>query len=177
MPPVNLIPGARAIPDPEAEVRRLAGERGELANASLPRRDLDISPDPKVASLEERVAALEAILAVQLGLSSPPHWTEAAVAEVRERLAEAAAKPPPVIPPPLSPDEIRQLLSECVTVVKAGETLILRCPEGWTPDQAGEMQRHAARWLAENAPDVKAMIVPHLDIIVAEPAEEASGAT
>ena len=39
---MNHIPGARAIPDPEAEVRRLAGERGEVANVSLPRRDLDV---------------------------------------------------------------------------------------------------------------------------------------
>jgi hypothetical protein len=39
---VDFIPGARAIPDPEAEVRHLAGERGALENASLPRRDLDV---------------------------------------------------------------------------------------------------------------------------------------
>jgi len=39
---VDFIPGARAIPDPEAEVRRLAGERARLENASVPRRDLDV---------------------------------------------------------------------------------------------------------------------------------------
>jgi len=73
---------------------------------------------------------------------------------------------------PLTPDEIRQLLRECVTVVKPGETLVLRCPEGWTPDQAGEMQRHAARWLEENAPEVKVLIVPHLDMAVVQPEDD-----
>jgi hypothetical protein len=38
---VDYIPGARAIPDPEAEVRRLAGERTGLENVTVPRRDLD----------------------------------------------------------------------------------------------------------------------------------------
>ena len=37
---MNLPPGARAIPDPEAEVQRLAGERARLEH--VPRRDLDI---------------------------------------------------------------------------------------------------------------------------------------
>ncbi len=75
--------------------------------------------------------------------------------------------------PELSPDEIRQLLRECVTVVKPGETLILRCPEGWTPDQAGEMQEYAAWWLAENAPEVKVLVVPHLDMAVVQPETDA----
>ena len=35
-------PGFRAVPDPEAEVRRLAGERAAAENVSLPRRDLDV---------------------------------------------------------------------------------------------------------------------------------------
>jgi len=39
---VNLPPGARAIPDPEAEVQRLAGERARLEHVPVPRRDLDI---------------------------------------------------------------------------------------------------------------------------------------
>lgn len=39
---MDFIPGARAIPDLEAEVRRLAGERGAPANVTIPRRDLDV---------------------------------------------------------------------------------------------------------------------------------------
>ena len=74
----------------------------------------------------------------------------------------------------LSQDEIRRLLRECVTVVKPGETLILRCPEDWTPAQAGEMQRWAEWWLAENAPDVRAFVVPHLEIAVVQPESDAA---
>ena len=39
---MTLTPGFREIPDPEAEVRRLAGERAGAAHVSLPRRDLDV---------------------------------------------------------------------------------------------------------------------------------------
>jgi hypothetical protein len=40
----------------------------------------------------------------------------------------------------LSKDEVRRLLRECVTVVKPGETLVIRVGSGWTPDQMREMQ-------------------------------------
>src|ERR1017187_9594981 len=40
----------------------------------------------------------------------------------------------------LSPDEIRQLLRECVTVVKPGETLVVR-GTNWTPSQTREIQQ------------------------------------
>lgn len=58
-------------------------------------------------------------------------------------------------------------------VVKPGETLILRCPEGWTAAQAGHMQEHATRWLEENAPDIRAMVVPHLEMAVVQPESDA----
>jgi len=75
----------------------------------------------------------------------------------------------------LKPDEIRRLLAECVTVVnKPGEVLVLRCPEGWNPLQASEMQEHAARWLEENAPQVKVLVVPHLDMAVVQPETDAA---
>jgi hypothetical protein len=69
----------------------------------------------------------------------------------------------------LAPGQVRRLLAECVTVVRPGEVLVLRCPEGWTPDQAALMQDHASRWLEENAPDVRAMVIPHLDMAVVQP--------
>jgi hypothetical protein len=43
-------------------------------------------------------------------------------------------------PPPLTPGEIRQLLRECVTVVKPGETLVIRGRD-WTPNQVREIQQ------------------------------------
>ena len=39
---MNLPPGFREIPDPEAEIRRLAEERARLENVPVPRRDLDL---------------------------------------------------------------------------------------------------------------------------------------
>ena len=73
----------------------------------------------------------------------------------------------------LAPGEIRQLLRECVTVVAPGETLVLRCPESWTPEQAGMMQEIAAQWLGDYAPDVKVLVVPHLEIAVMQPETDA----
>ena len=38
---MDHIPGAREIPDPEAEIKRLAAERARLENVTLTRGDLD----------------------------------------------------------------------------------------------------------------------------------------
>jgi hypothetical protein len=40
----------------------------------------------------------------------------------------------------LSPEQIRRLLRECVTVVKPGETLVIRGRD-WTPSQLREIQQ------------------------------------
>lgn len=50
---------------------------------------------------------------------------------------EVRASPPPRF---LTEDQVRQLLAECVTVVKPGETLILRLGREWTPGQFHEVQ-------------------------------------
>lgn len=96
------------------------------------------------SSLEERVAALEAALSMPPGPSSRP-WTDAELAEFRERFTEAVKQQPiRVIPPepPLTPDQIRQLLSECVTTVRPGETLAVRVPWETRPAQVAEYQRY-----------------------------------
>lgn len=77
--------------------------------------------------------------------------------------------------PALGPEQVRQLLAECVTVVRPGEVLVLRCPEGWTSEQAGEMQRWAEYWLADNAPDIRVLVVPHLDMAVVQPGADGEG--
>jgi predicted SAM-dependent methyltransferase len=43
----------------------------------------------------------------------------------------------------LSPDEARALLRECVTVVRPGETLVIRVPPSWTAYQVQEYQEYA----------------------------------
>jgi hypothetical protein len=85
--------------------------------------------------LEERVAALEARVAPgpllkPFGL---PPLTEEQEAELRRAFDETMR--------PLTPVQIRQLLSECVTVVRPGETLVVRVPWTTTPSQLREYQR------------------------------------
>jgi hypothetical protein len=94
-----------------------------------------------VPDLEERVAALEAALVTPLRPAEA--WTGEQVAEFRKRLTEAAGRRDLRIlpqPPPLSPDEVRCLLRECVTAVKPGETLVISSRD-WTPSQIREIQR------------------------------------
>jgi hypothetical protein len=110
--------------------------------------------------IEERVAALETALSAPPGPLefSPQPLTDAEAAEFKERFAEAVR--------PLTPDQIRQLLRECVTVVKPGEVLILRALEGWTPHQVKEVHDVAAAWLEDNAPGIKALVIPPFEIAV-----------
>ena len=94
--------------------------------------------------LGERVAALEAALTFACTFPPPRPLTEAEMAGLRQQLAEVTREPsarrviPP--PPPLTPDEIRRLLRECVTVVKPGETLVIR-GANWTPNKVREIQQ------------------------------------
>lgn len=120
----------------------------------------------ETASLEERVAALEALALP--AVSAPGTWTDEQVKEFEAAWAEAAGQPPRWMPPrpALTQDEVRQLLSECVTVVRPGEILVLRAPEDWNPDQALQLQEYMGYWLAENAPDIKVMVIPPMEIAV-----------
>jgi hypothetical protein len=135
---------------------------------------------------EDRVAALEGFvrqIAAGLGIDAdapstePLPMTDEQEAEWRRLFDEAMQARPftyTVLPPApaLAPDEVRQLLRECVTVVKPGEVLVLRCPENCSPEQAETMQEHAAYWLADNAPGIRVMVVPHLDMAVMEGSDD-----
>ena len=84
----------------------------------------------------------------------------------KRRMAEVLTSPPP----PLTPDAVRQLLRECVTVVGPGETVILRVPWTTTPTQVRELQdfvNGTAEWL--NLP-FKTLILPGDELGVAESA-------
>ena len=98
--------------------------------------------------LGERVAALEMAADLSALPSSWPGLTEAekvgfieAIAEARERTRHR------LLNAPLTPDEVRQLLRECVTVVAPGETLVVRVPSAWSALQVrdySEVLRAAA---------------------------------
>jgi len=94
----------------------------------------------------QRVAALEEMLANPPRVVFPPvpEFTLKQEAELAEAIGAALKAGPheyKVIPrpPPLTRDEVRQLLRECVTVVKPGETLVIR-GYNWTPNQTREIQ-------------------------------------
>jgi hypothetical protein len=131
----------------------------------------DIPPDPKVTTLEGRVAALEEALANPLR-AYIPSWTpltEAEEAELRDSIAEAVKRHDiRVIPQPLSPGEIRQILRECVTVVKPGETLILRVPWTTGPNQVRELQDTLTAIREDMKAPFKVIVVPGDELTIAE---------
>ena len=125
--------------------------------------------------LEEREAALEEMVAHPLRIvSAPPgNFSDAQVAELRQQFDAAMSGPYEhrVIPspPPLTPDEIRQLLRECVTVVKPGETLIVRVPVTWAMDQVSNYQKNFSDWARWLDLPFKVIVVIGEELGVAEP--------
>lgn len=100
-------------------------------------------------TVEDRLAAIETTLGLRV-----PEWTAEQVAEFEQAWAEASKQPPRLIEPfppklALTPEAARALLREYVTVVKPGETLVIRCPDWWGPAQVQEYQHwldsHPAR--------------------------------
>ena len=126
-------------------------------------------------SLEERVAALEEMIAHPLQIvSAPPgNFSDAQVAELREALGAAMSGPyehrilPPV--PSLTPDQVRQLLRECVTVVKPGETLIVRVPLTGVPEQVDRYARDLGEVSEAMDLPFKTVVVAAEELGVAEP--------
>ncbi len=71
--------------------------------------------------------------------------------------------------PVLDPETVRQLLRECVTVVKPGEVLFWAAGDpNWTPTQIRAIQDVVNWWLDDNAPEVRVMVLPHGEMAVAE---------
>ena len=98
-------------------------------------------------TLEERVAALEELIAHPLMTIEAPAWTDEQVAQFKAEFErypgshEVRLLPPA---PVLAPETAKALLRECVTVVSPGEALAIRVPEGWTPQQVKHYQEYAS---------------------------------
>jgi hypothetical protein len=123
-----------------------------------------------VPDLEERVAALEeAMSAPSLSASAP--WTEAEQADFLVRYTEAIKQPPLILPlvPPLTPEQIRCLLRECVTVVKPGETLVVRVGFDLRPEQVRELQEVADALYSHRDFPFKVLVFPGEELAIAEP--------
>lgn len=114
--------------------------------------------------LEERVTALEEMAAHPLRSVTPREISEEQAREFERDWQMALGKPQQlrVLPPrqPLTEDEVRQLLRECVTVVRPGEILVIQVSENFAPNQLREYQDSVTWWLRENAPDIKALVIP-----------------
>ena len=130
--------------------------------------------------LEERVAALEAAMAAPvLDLSEMIPLTEKQVTELGRQFDEAMQQQRErpfaynVLSsvPPLTPDQIRHLLRECVTVVKPGETLVVRVGFDLRPEQVRELQVAADDMCEYRDFPFKVLVFPGEELAVAEPGE------
>lgn len=74
--------------------------------------------------------------------ASWPAMTDEEAANFAAEFQAEAARGVRVMPPRpvFTPEEIRVLLRECVTVVKPGEVLVIRVSEDMTPNQVREYQ-------------------------------------
>jgi hypothetical protein len=126
--------------------------------------------------LEERVAALEEAIA------HPPRliWNPVSDEDVEKFRKEYGAAlehighqpyPLPSSVPPLTPEQVRYLLRECVTVVKPGETLIVRVGFDIMPQQVRELQNAADGMCEYRDFPFKVLVFPGEELAIAEPGE------
>jgi hypothetical protein len=114
-------------------------------------------------------------VAREMGISPSIPMTDGQAAEFAERFKAAMADAPPFahpvwLRPGLDRDEIRSLLRECVTVVKPGETLIIRVSENMTPSQCREYQQAVDSGITHWDLGFRAMVLPAEGLGIAEPA-------
>jgi len=72
----------------------------------------------------------------------------------------------------LTEDQVRQLLSECVTVVKPGETLVLRMDREWGPQAMREVQDMLDEVIRWRELPFRAIVVPADEVAVAQPEDD-----
>lgn len=110
--------------------------------------------------LEQRIAAIEAVLARPFILPSPP-LTDEQAAELRERFADAARSQPARFippPPPISPGEVRALLRECVTILGPDDVLVIRHPS-FTAESAHAIREQVDAFNETHGTNVKVVAV------------------
>lgn len=148
-----------------------------------PEYDGEIEPgvlkEPR--TLAERVAVLEEMCAYPLRVLEAPEFTAGQEAELREALDALGRDGKPfqykILPrrPLLTPELARELLRECVTVVKPGETLIVRADQNWTPNQVRDVQEYADTVSGYRDLGVKILFLPGEEFAVATQAGALDG--
>jgi hypothetical protein len=73
----------------------------------------------------------------------------------------------------LRPGQVRQLLRECVTVVKPGETLVMRGCD-WTPEQVRAIREWMDRERESGRISFRVLVVPGDELAVVQPESDAS---
>ena len=69
----------------------------------------------------------------------------------------------------LTPETAEALLRECVTVVKPGETLVIRIPDTWHPQAVHDTQRRLSEVIAGRGLGFAVLLVPGEEFAVARP--------
>jgi hypothetical protein len=139
------------------------------------------TPGGKVRpDLEERVAALEKLALHPLRIAEPAPMSDEQAArfkkEYEDALRDIGRQPLRILPsvPPLTPGQVRHLLRECVTVVKPGETLVIRGRD-WTPNQIRELQRVMDAICEDGRIGFKVLIVLGEELGVVQPDDSGRG--
>jgi hypothetical protein len=135
--------------------------------------------------LEERVAALEALLSP--AITPGPEWTpeqaEEFKAEFERHLAEVPFEhrkyePIRLLPPGpvLTIEVVEAALRQCVTVVRPGETLVIRAPANWTPRHVEQYQENADGATESGRIPFRVLVVlgEELGVVRPEPGSEAT---
>jgi len=138
-----------------------------MSRETAERRVAEVLAAP--SPLEQRVAALEATVDRLMSPVVAPEWTEEQIAQFQRDFEAATVDGKhrplqilPLQPNLLDPETVRQLLRESVTVVKPGEVLFFTVGDpNVTPGQLREIQEAISTWLEYNAPEVKAIVLPH----------------
>jgi hypothetical protein len=75
--------------------------------------------------------------------------------------------------PLLTPELARELLRECVTLVKPGEVLAVRTPDSWVPDQVYDCQAYIDERLRLRGIDVAVLFLSGEEFAVTKAKTEA----
>ena len=74
----------------------------------------------------------------------------------------------------LAPPVLRALVEQATTVIRPGETLLIRVPPEWAPVQAAELQEHAQSCLDYWGVDgIRVLVLPAAELAVIRPGEAA----
>lgn len=146
---------------------------GGMSRETAKRRmdELLSAPSPleqRVAALEEAVERLSHPLMIT---EFPGELDEAELKRFRADLEAVKYQPLRVLPSSLTvldPENVRQLLRECVTVVKPGETLVVQVPMETTPWQVRELQDALNAITEDRELGFTVLIVPGCTLGVAE---------